>query len=161
MTEHNQPPIIIGYDGSPAADAAVDAAAELCRPRKALVVAVWEPEQAWSALAPLADPITAVPIDLRVAFELEEALYEGAKRMAHQGAEMARRCGLDAEPRVVADEITVAETLVRLAEEYHAAAVVVGSHGHTAVREVLFGSTTRDVLKNAPCPTVVVRGPKR
>ncbi|MEY2401459.1 MAG: hypothetical protein QOJ08_1570 [Ilumatobacteraceae bacterium] len=157
--EPNQKPIIIGYDGSPASDMAVEAAAELFAPRKTLIVTVWEPEQAWTAIAP-AGTITPVPIDVRVGFELEQALYEGAQRNARRGAELAEKGGLDAEPTVVADKITVAETLVRLAEEHDAAAIVLGSHGHNALREVLLGSTTRDVLKKAPCPAVVVREPK-
>jgi nucleotide-binding universal stress UspA family protein len=51
----------------------------------------------------------------------------------------------------------VADTLLRLAREREASAVVVGSHGHRGVRELLFGSTTRQVIRHAGCPVVVVR----
>jgi nucleotide-binding universal stress UspA family protein len=58
---------------------------------------------------------------------------------------------------VVADEITPAATLLRLAGERDAAAIVVGRHGHRAVAEALIGSTTRELIRHAPCPVLVVR----
>jgi nucleotide-binding universal stress UspA family protein len=77
--------------------------------------------------------------------------------MAGRGAELARKGGLDAVGLAVADEITVAATLVRVARERDAAAVAVGAHGHSGLREVLLGSTSRDVVRHAHCPVVVVR----
>jgi len=57
----------------------------------------------------------------------------------------------------VADEIGVADTLVRLATERKAAAMVVGAHRHAKIAELLLGTTTRAVLQHAPCPVLVVR----
>jgi len=37
---------------------------------------------------------------------------------------------------------------------------VMGSHGHTALYDLLLGSTTHGVLFRAPCPVVIVP-PKR
>jgi nucleotide-binding universal stress UspA family protein len=71
-----------------------------------------------------------------------------------------REAGFEAEGLAVHDEITVGRTLVRLAAERDAPAVVVGSHGHRAVRELVMGSTTQEVVRHAPCPALVVRGPK-
>jgi len=34
--------------------------------------------------------------------------------------------------------------------------VVMGSHGHSAVYDLLVGSTTHGVLKKAPCPVLIV-----
>lgn len=36
--------------------------------------------------------------------------------------------------------------------------IVIGSHGHTAVYDLLVGSTTQGVLRKAPCPVLVVPG---
>jgi nucleotide-binding universal stress UspA family protein len=77
--------------------------------------------------------------------------------MAQQGTARARSMGLPAESLVVADESSVADTLVRVAGEQDAAALVIGAKGHRAVSEVLLGSTERDVVRQAPCPVVVVR----
>jgi nucleotide-binding universal stress UspA family protein len=96
-------------------------------------------------------------MDVRTALELEQKAYESAERTARQGAALARSMGLPAESLVVADDVSIADTLVRVAEERDAAAVVVGAHRHGAVSEVLLGSTARDVVRHAPCPAVVIR----
>jgi nucleotide-binding universal stress UspA family protein len=63
--------------------------------------------------------------------------------------------GVRADSRVVAYDITIADTLVRVASEQDAAALVIGAKHHHAVSEVLLGSTERDVLRHASCPVVV------
>ena len=52
-------------------------------------------------------------------------------------------------------ETPVSETLLDVARERDAAAMVVGARGHGAVSEVILGSTSRDVIRHAPCPVVV------
>jgi nucleotide-binding universal stress UspA family protein len=154
-------PIVIGYDGSAASERALREAGALLAPRPALVVVVYEPGVAFDLmLVPsLALEPAPAPIDIRTALEVDRAMYEGAQRLAQQGAELARRAGLDAQGLVVADEITVAETLVRVADERDAPAIVVGYHAHGALGELLLGSTSRGVLRRASRPVVVVRGP--
>jgi nucleotide-binding universal stress UspA family protein len=68
---------------------------------------------------------------------------------------LARELGLHADALVVAEdpEITVADTLVRLAHGRDAQAIVVGAHVHGG----LLGVTSRSVVRNAPCPALVVR----
>jgi nucleotide-binding universal stress UspA family protein len=39
--------------------------------------------------------------------------------------------------------------------------IVLGSHGHTALYDLVAGSTASGVLKRAPCPVVVVPAPKK
>jgi nucleotide-binding universal stress UspA family protein len=152
-------PIVIGYDGSPAADRAITEGAALMQPRRALVVSVWEPGTAFAVAADPIAPLT--PVDVRVALDVDKALVEAAQRMAQRGADEARAAGLDPEPLAVADDIGVAETLVSLAKERDAPAIVVGTHGHRALSEVLFGSTARAVIKRSPVPVTVVQGPER
>ncbi|MCU1377229.1 MAG: hypothetical protein JWN29_212 [Acidimicrobiales bacterium] len=146
-------PVIVGYDGSPSGERALDEAVCLI-PRPVLVVTVWQPGLAFDVMDPMIPP---APIDVRTALEIDEVLYEEARRLAEQGAQKARAVGRDAEGLAVADEITVAATLIRLATERDAGAVAVGTRGHSAVREVLLGSTAHDLVRDAPCPVVVVR----
>jgi nucleotide-binding universal stress UspA family protein len=153
-----QGPVVIGYDGSPVADRALEEAAGLLSERPALVVVVWEAGRAFeAALSPLAFDFPVPTIDLRTAVELDQAAYAAAERTAQRGAARARSMGLPAESLVVADDVTVADTLVRVAGEQDAPALVVGAHNHGALSEVLLGSTSRDVVRHAPCPVVVVR----
>jgi nucleotide-binding universal stress UspA family protein len=150
-------PILIGYDGSPAADHALREAAALLGPRPALVVVVWE---AGSAYATLEGPeIPAAPIDLRTAALADEAMYEGARLMADRGARLAAELGFEAESLTVADDVTVGKTLVRLARERDAQAMVVGAHAHSRLEKLFIGSTSRHVVEHAPCPVLVVRPP--
>jgi nucleotide-binding universal stress UspA family protein len=149
-------PVVIGYDGSRVADRALAEAAGLMAPRAALVVVVWEAGRAFEAAWPVGE--VPVPImDLRTALELEEEAYESAERTARQGAGRAISMGLSAESMVVADEVSIADTLVRVARERDAAALVIGAHRHGTLSEVLLGSTSREVVRHAPCPAVVVR----
>jgi nucleotide-binding universal stress UspA family protein len=71
-----------------------------------------------------------------------------------EGDDRARR---PADALAVADELTVSETLVRIAEDVDAAAIVVGRHDHSALHDVLVGSTAKGLLRQAPCPVLVVR----
>ncbi|MGC9671248.1 universal stress protein [Planosporangium sp. 12N6] len=152
-------PVIIGFDGSPAAEHALREAAALLAPHPALVVVVWEAGRAFE-LATL--PIRALEeppavLDLRTGFVLDQAMYEAARRTARYGEVLARDAGLDAKSMVVADEGTVADTLIRLARENDSPAIIVGAHGHRTISELLLGSTSQDVIRRAHRPVLVVR----
>jgi nucleotide-binding universal stress UspA family protein len=146
-------PIVFGYDGSPGSERAIRMTAPLLAPKRALVVTVWEPTVGFEVLPPT---IVPAPLDIRAALEIDESIYEGARRMAEQGAAIARQLGLGAEGLAVADVLTVASSLVRLVRERDAPAIVVGTRGHSPVRQILVGSTARDVIRRAPCPVTVV-----
>jgi nucleotide-binding universal stress UspA family protein len=51
--------------------------------------------------------------------------------------------------------------IVEKAEEFKADYIVMGSHGHTALYDLLVGSTTHGVLQRARCPVVIVPSTKR
>ncbi|HTO03461.1 MAG TPA: universal stress protein [Opitutus sp.] len=46
--------------------------------------------------------------------------------------------------------------IIEQANKARADFIVMGSHGHTAVYDLLVGSTTHGVLKRAQCPVVIV-----
>jgi nucleotide-binding universal stress UspA family protein len=152
-------PVVIGYDGSPAAEEALAQAARVLQVGSALLVVVWEAGRAFEAAEwegiTLDTPVPVV--DLRSAAELDRAAYATAERAAQRGAEAARSLGFDADPLVVADDLTVADTLVRVGNEHDARAIVIGARHHGALSEALLGSTERNVLRGAPCPVLVVR----
>jgi nucleotide-binding universal stress UspA family protein len=150
-------PVVIGYDGSAVADRALTETAGLLAPHPALVVVVWEAGRAFESAWPVGLEVPVPVIDVRAALELEQAVYEAAERMARQGAGLAISMGLQADSLVVADEVSIADTLIRVARERDAPALVVGAHRHGALSEVLLGSTSRDVVRHAPCPAIVVR----
>jgi len=151
-------PVIIGFDGTPAAERALRESASLLAPRPAVVVVVWEAGRAFETLTlPVRALEAPVSMDMSDACEAERAAYEAAERMAEQGAALAAELGYQAEGLAVADEATVPETLLRIATERDGQALVLGSHGHRGLKVALLGSTTKAVVEHAPCPVVVVR----
>jgi nucleotide-binding universal stress UspA family protein len=149
-------PIVIAYDGSSAARQAVAAAAELVPSRTTLVITVWEPALAHAAAAPRPAATASVVIDPSAGLAPDSDRRVSAEQMSNEGAELARSLGLDAQPIATADASDVASTIVELASRHDAAAIVVGSRGLSGIRARLEGSTSKDVVKRAPCPVIVV-----
>lgn len=152
--------VLIGFDGTPTSERAVREAGVLFAGRRALVVTIWEAGRAFDlALIPARGfELPLSNIDVRTAAEVDEAMYKEAAQLALWGAQLANNAGLPAESLAVADDLTVADTLVRLAKEHDAAVIVVGAHRHGRIAELLLGTTSRGVIERAPCPVLVVRG---
>lgn len=153
------PPIVVAYDGSDEARNAVVTAAGLFAGRTLFVVSVWEPGLAMTmptqsdaqglAYAPPPDPEAVAALD--------HIKDDHAHSLAEAGAQVARDLGATAEAVRVPDDSSPADTVLALAEQHRAAAVVVGTRGRGRVRSALFGSTSRTLLHHADCPVMVVR----
>jgi nucleotide-binding universal stress UspA family protein len=158
----SRPPILIAYDGSTAARAAVAQAGALFAPRRAIVLTVWESGLSEFTLAP--DPMgmgtTMLPYDPGLGHEIDRASEDRAMDVAADGAELAKAAGLTPEPLAVVDELDVAATTLSCAEQHGVAAIVVGSRGLRGLRSKLLGSTSRAVLEHSSLPVVVVRHPE-
>jgi nucleotide-binding universal stress UspA family protein len=148
-------PVVIAYDGSEPARKSVQETAELFGSRPVLVMTVWEQALAYSAAMP-APGLEPVPVDVGQAQEIEKQMHAHADRVAEEGAELARSAGLEAEPLAVAGQTKASEAIVEVARERQAAAIVIGSRGLSGLRGRLEGSTSRAVIKDAPCPVLVV-----
>jgi len=151
-------PVLIGYDGSEVARAAVRHAAELFAGRPAVLATVWEPGL---AAIPVGLPGTigagGPPLDMETVEAVDRGQREHASTVAGDGAEFARSLGLVAEPQAAPDEVDVAETLLGIARERGAAVVVVGSHGISGLRPRLLGSVSRKVVEHCDQPVLVIR----
>jgi nucleotide-binding universal stress UspA family protein len=151
-------PVLIGYDGSDVARAAVRHAAELFAGRPAVLATVWEPGL---AAVPVGLPdtigVSSSPPDPLTVEAVDRLQREHASTVAGDGAEFARSIGLVAEPQAVPDEVDVAETLLGIARERRAAVVVVGSHGISGLRPRLLGSVSRKVVEHCDRPVLVIR----
>lgn len=151
-------PILIAFDGSPPARAAIEAASKLMAPRPVFVVTVWEAGLAYATAASAPDIEMTPSVDPSTVLDVDNALHRQAEIVSNEGAELARSLGLDAEPLALADTGGVANTILDLAAEHHAAAIVIGSRGLSGLRARLEGSTSKTVSKRASCPVVLVHG---
>ncbi|MEA2268370.1 MAG: hypothetical protein QOC64_980 [Solirubrobacteraceae bacterium] len=151
-------PIVIAFDGTPDAEAALREAAELLRTRKAVVVVVWKQGLAFELMElPAVTGLPPAPIDVRTALEIDERLYESARHLAQQGARLASELGLEAEGLAVAEDpdVPVSAPIVRVARERDSQAIVVAPHHHGKRGPLVLGSVSRDVVRHAPCPVVM------
>jgi nucleotide-binding universal stress UspA family protein len=150
-------PVLIAYDGSEVARAAVRQAAELFAGRPALVATVWEPGLAVVAMGrPDALGMSTVP-DPATVETIDRLQREHASTVAADGAELARSLGLAAAPQAVPDGVDVADTLIDIARQRGAAVVVVGSHGISGLRSRLLGSVSRKLIEHCDRPVLVIR----
>ena len=98
-------PILFAYDGSDYAKAAIQQAAEQLKSgRRAIVLTVWQP---------YIPPFVAATV---IPDEVEEGMEEDARRVAEEGATIAREAGFDAEPAVAHGD-TIWHRIVEVADE--------------------------------------------
>ena len=139
--------IVIGYDGSDGAREAVAAAPALLRQGAALVVHVFPQAERMAS---------TMGVDVRLPEEAVRSARERAEQIAREGAELARRGGLDAKAEAVVAGRRVPEALLRVARERDAEAIIVGSRGLGGVKSALLGSVSSGLLYAADRPVVVV-----
>lgn len=78
----------------------------------------------------------------------------GDHRRLQFEAEKLRRTGLRAKALFVQGPI--GETVINQAGRLNADLIIVGSHGHGIVHDVLIGSVSENILRSAACPILVV-----
>jgi nucleotide-binding universal stress UspA family protein len=147
--------ILIAYDGSDDARAAIDRAGELLSGQPATILTVWERFVDVMARAGVGMPIGSVDYE-----ELDRANEEQARRRAEEGAERARQAGLRARAVSRARETSIAAAILAEADEVGARAIVVGTRGLTGVKSLFLGSVSHAVVQHATRPVIVVPSPE-
>jgi nucleotide-binding universal stress UspA family protein len=149
--------ILICYDGSADAKTAVEHAAELFASEQATVLTVWQPFI--EVIARTTVGFGMVP-SIPDADEIDTASRKSAEQAAAEGVELARKLGMDAEPRTCAQGSTTARTILGQADKLGARAIVMGSRGLTGVKSLLLGSVSHEVIQHADRTVVVVPSPE-
>jgi nucleotide-binding universal stress UspA family protein len=144
--------ILLCYDGSPDARAAVRVAGALFDGTTTIVLTVWEDLSVVIAGAGL----DAVSLDSE---GIDHAREQEAGELAEEGTSHARASGLPAASLAVRCGVSIAETILEQAATVHADMIVLGSRGLGPVKSVLMGCVSRAVLQRAGRPVLVVPAP--
>lgn len=142
--------VLVGDDGSPRAEDAIDyAAAEAARRGCELhVVRTWNVKNA-------VRPTDYSPAAIPSTQEFHDATLQATRPRAETAA---ARHGVQ---QVFAHAVHGAATRVLLALSADADVVVVGAQGLSGLTGRLLGSVANTVVREAECPVVVVRGHRR
>lgn len=136
--------IVLGYDDSPGARAALDQAIVLARQFGDRLVIGFG-----------AEPPGSMGEEYK---EHRRALEEMGQRATDQALDRARSEGVEAEVALVPKRPSAA--LVALASEHRARFIVVGTYGESPLRGAILGSTPHKLLHVSDTPVVVVPTPE-
>jgi len=141
--------LLIGNDGSPEAEAAVDQICARCWPvgTEVRILAVHE--------LLLATNAERIAIDPRLYDEMSESEHSRLKGVVNNSAEKLRGAGLVVSP-IVAEGIPT-ETLMEQARDWNASTIFIGARGLGRVERLLLGSVSSATVAHAPCTAEVVR----
>jgi nucleotide-binding universal stress UspA family protein len=154
MPSEDRPPVLIAYDGSDFAKAAVERAGEeLGGGRKALIVTVFEPLDG----VPLFG-VAGVPVESDTMTQLYASAENAAKKVAEEGAELARAAGFEAEPLASAGN-PIWNQIVEVADERGADLIVIGSRGLSGVKHALLGSVAAAVSQHSRRSVLIIHRP--
>ena len=134
-------PIVVGYDGTASARAALDEAVRLAG---ALGVELVVAFAYWTN-----------PAGGEVA-DMIDALRQRGEALLQEAVEIARAGGVQARAELVGDRPD--DGLARVAEDAGAQMIAVGSYGEGPLRAAVIGSTPHRLIHVAGVPVLVVRG---
>ncbi len=147
-------PLLLAFDGSDDAAAAITSAAALLSVRDAVVVTVWEPVAVWAPYDPaavLSAGVTKLGSD---ALGLDEIAREVAEETLARGVKYAGEAGFTARGHLAHGKPWRA--ICDTANELDAAAVVLGARGLGRVESVLLGSVSTEVVAHVHRPVLVI-----
>lgn len=128
--------IMVGFDGSKTAQAAMEVAETHAMAFRAKVLLVTSMEGGYE-----------VP---------REAFVRAEKSLGYEEARF-HKAGIECQSVVSVRGLTPGEDLILLAKEQGVEEIVIGVRRRSQVGKMLFGSTAQHVILQAPCPVVCVK----
>ena len=134
--------VLIAVDEQPVSVRAAEVGSELARALGGEI-----------ALIHVNDP--AYPVD--TGLPPRELIAQAQRESKALLAGFRERLGLPPSTLEFVQRGAAAVTIVQTAKEWPADLIVIASHGRSGVRRALLGSVAEGVMRNAPCPVLVVR----
>ena len=149
-------PVLLCFDGSNDAAAAIAKAGELLGPRTAVVLTVWEPVALWEPYDPAT--ILTAPASRLASKELglDKIASQIARETSDRGVALARTAGFEVLGSVAKGKSWRA--ICDEAEKLDAEPIVVGARGLSRVQSALLGSVSSAVVVHAHRPVLVIPG---
>ena len=139
--------LVVGYDGSPPASRALDAAVSLLQGRTGRIEVVY-----------VAHLSSTVMLSAGAIAEMESDFDEIEKELRAAASEQLRgrvdAWGFERRQGIIADQLIAAATSIREARADESVVIVVGSSSHLAHRMV--GSVAVSLARHSPVPLVIV-----
>jgi nucleotide-binding universal stress UspA family protein len=132
--------VVLGYDGTDGAKAALREGARLAKELGAPLVVAFA-----TRTSPLGGEVK----------DLHDAVVERGRAVTDEALAVAREVGADARAELI-DE-NPGPALVDLAGQLGAQMIVVGSYGESPLKGAIVGSTPHKLIQLSPVPVLVVR----
>jgi nucleotide-binding universal stress UspA family protein len=140
-------PVLICYDDSDASRRAIDVAAVVLGPRRAVVLDVGPYLTSAESVALTSSMVPGSAF--------EDVNEDDALRRARAGAHRARAAGFEADASAELGAPTW-EAIVDAADEIDAAVIVIGSRGLRGAKELIDGSVSHQVAEHSGRPVLIV-----
>lgn len=156
--------VLIGFDGSDCAEAALDdlERAGLPRDAEAMVVSVteyWLPPPPPSSYEVCEEAkLVRVPADMKTVYERDSATVKEARNLALKASRRLKAKFPEWKVDTEAFYGSPAREIILKAEDWGADLIVVGSHGRSALGRLVLGSVSQKVLTEAHASVRVARG---
>jgi nucleotide-binding universal stress UspA family protein len=147
--------LLIAYDGSAAAEAALVTAGRLFAGARGSLLTVIEPTPGPARVQAFSFRLDPEIIKRELERLAREVMDDG-RDVAARGLQTAEAAGLTLEARVITRGGSESQTIVSEADATDADVVVCGSRGRGPVARSLLGSTSTNVLHHATRPVLVV-----
>jgi nucleotide-binding universal stress UspA family protein len=155
--------ILLSYDGSADAQAAIEGAAQLMPGSHATVLTVWLPFG--NLIAGSGSPGLGMGLGMAGSYDyadpgkIDEVTRQVALATADEGAQLAAAAGLVATSMTESRDGDIAMTILKIATELDADVIVLGTRGRSGVRAYLLGSVSRSVVEHADRAVLVIPSP--
>jgi nucleotide-binding universal stress UspA family protein len=162
MTEKMK--LLIGYDGSDCAEAALDDLQRAGLPQDAETVVlsvaeIWLPPPPPSSAEIVEQALEVeVPADLKRVYARNSSAMKQAQALAERAATRLRTNFPGWEVTAEASCGSPAHELIMRSQQFHPDLIVVGSQGRSALGRLVLGSVSQRVLTEARCSVRIARG---